>query len=276
MKRRLHTSILFTSFLLLLGSCKGHKSISQAILLFDTFSISNTFSLFSSFSLLSPLSLLKTSKTTNLSKVCPKEQYPSTHPSTGERTCVNLPSNIIIMDLGEGNTAYACSKGSDKISFNENQFFDSGGYPVNSRSFECRDGVAFIEQDYLFSTIHCVSEETIFSPNIGGLTSSFEEKLATCFSKGYQFSQQSTSCRKHEWLNGEYCDPLTICSPDERQSKAPTARSDRVCVPIDENYCDPDYEFKSKEGCKPLTECRDGEKEVTKPTATSDRVCEAT
>ena len=111
----------------------------------------------------------------------------------------------MIKDLGSGNKAYTCQMGHSQISFSENRLFDSGGYPAQSDTFRCREGIAFIEKGSFASTIHCVSEEPIFSPNVGGLISEFEEKMIVCNpSKSRVLPFRPTYlCREDEWLNQE-------------------------------------------------------------------------
>ena len=88
------------------------------------------------------------------------------------------------------------------------------GVPSQSDTFRCREGIAFIEKGSFASTIHCVSEEPIFSPNVGGLISEFEERMIVCNPNNSRLLpfRPNYLCREDEWLNGEYCEPHTLCS----------------------------------------------------------------
>ena len=248
----------------------------KAIILFDKKAIINSLELLRSFTELGAFNSIKKVKSINLSKNCKEGEFFSTDPMSGDQICIKLPTGVMIKEMGSGNKAYTCKMGHSKISFSEDRLFDSGGYPTRSDTFRCREGIAFIEKGSFASTIHCVSEEPIFSPNAGGLISEFEEKMIICNpSKSRPFPFRPTYlCREDEWLNGEYCEPHTLCGPSEQEIKKPTSTRDRVCLPItDDVFCDPDFEYKFKGICRRLTECMDDEVEAKRPGPSSDRVC---
>ena len=261
---------------LILSPIEEESSRNRAIILFDKKAILNSLSLLNSFTQLGAFSQLRKERSKNLSKNCKEGEFYSTDPISGEQICIELPSEVMIKEMGSGNKAYTCKMGHSKISFSENRLFDSGGYPAQSDTFRCREGIAFIEKGSFASTIHCVSEEPIFSPNVGGLISEFEERMIVCNPNNSRLLpfRPNYLCREDEWLNGEYCEPHTLCGPSEQEVKKPTSTRDRVCLPIAENvFCDPDFEYKFKGICRRLTECMDDEIEVKRPSPSSDRVC---
>ena len=269
--------LFYLAFLgLILFPIKDEPLKKRALILFDKKAVINSLSLLNSFTQLGAFSLLRKGKNKNLSKNCKEGEFYSTDPMNGDQVCIKLPSDIMIKEMGSGNKAYTCRIGHSKISFSEDRLYDSGGYPAKSDTFRCREGIAFIEQGSFASTIHCVSEEPIFSPNMGGLISEFEEKMIVCNPSRTRILpfRPSYLCREDEWLNQDYCEPHTLCGPSEQEVKKPTKTTDRVCRPIAEDvFCDPDFEFKFKGVCRRTTECMDDEVEVKRPSPTSDRVC---
>jgi len=248
----------------------------EGLLLFDKSAVLNSLALLNSFTQLGAFSLLNKGKNKNLSKNCKAGEFFSTDPMTGDQICIKLPVGVMIKEMGKGNKAYTCQMGHDQISFTDSKLFDSAGYPAESDSFRCREGIAFIEKGNFASTIHCVSEEPIFSPNIGGLTSEFEEKMIICNPNKVRALPFKASylCREDEWLNGDYCEPHSLCGPSEQEVKKPGPTSDRVCeVMVGDLYCDPDFEYNFKGVCKRVTVCLEGEMEIKPPSPSSDRLC---
>ena len=66
-----------------------------------------------------------------------------------------------------------------------------------------------------------MSEEPIFSPNVGGLISEFEERMIVCNPNNSRLLpfRPNYLCREDEWLNGEYCEPHILCGSSEQEVK---------------------------------------------------------